>query len=172
MAYAAQKSWLLNATVEENIIFGSPFSKQRWEQVVLLLLWCWMKLELWGPLLFQVQGRDWRLLTAAWHRPFALWGPNWDRRAGMRFCSVLISALHHLWWPYSWGVTSSLVLLWFRVSTWAEVRGRESAWPELSTRTPTSSSWWARPYQTSGWRSKTSSGWWQSKYFPYYSITS
>lgn len=29
VAYAAQKSWLLNATVEENIVFGSPFSKQR-----------------------------------------------------------------------------------------------------------------------------------------------
>lgn len=95
VAYATQKSWLLNATVEENIVFGSPFSKQRWEQVV-VLLWCWMKLEHWGPLLFQVQGRDWRLLTAAWHRPFTFWGPNWDRRAGMLFCSVLISALHFL----------------------------------------------------------------------------
>lgn len=29
VAYAAQKSWLLNATVEDNIVFGSPFSKQR-----------------------------------------------------------------------------------------------------------------------------------------------
>lgn len=29
VAYATQKSWLLNATVEENITFGSPFSKQR-----------------------------------------------------------------------------------------------------------------------------------------------
>lgn len=32
VAYAAQKSWLLNATVEENITFGSPFNKQRWER--------------------------------------------------------------------------------------------------------------------------------------------
>lgn len=32
VAYAAQKSWLLNATVEENITFGSPFNKQRWEE--------------------------------------------------------------------------------------------------------------------------------------------
>lgn len=29
VAYAAQKSWLLNATLEENITFGSPFNKQR-----------------------------------------------------------------------------------------------------------------------------------------------
>lgn len=29
VAYAAQKSWLLNATVEDNITFGSPFNKQR-----------------------------------------------------------------------------------------------------------------------------------------------
>lgn len=29
VAYAAQKPWLLNATVEENITFGSPFNKQR-----------------------------------------------------------------------------------------------------------------------------------------------
>ncbi|XP_012496432.1 PREDICTED: ATP-binding cassette sub-family C member 9 [Propithecus coquereli] len=31
VAYAAQKPWLLNATVEENITFGSPFNKQRWD---------------------------------------------------------------------------------------------------------------------------------------------
>lgn len=41
VAYAAQKSWLLNATVEENIVFGSPFSKQRWGRGV--PLWCSMK---------------------------------------------------------------------------------------------------------------------------------
>lgn len=29
MAYASQKPWLLNATVEENITFESPFNKQR-----------------------------------------------------------------------------------------------------------------------------------------------
>ncbi|XP_061570965.1 ATP-binding cassette sub-family C member 9 isoform X1 [Cololabis saira] len=34
VAYAAQKSWLLNATVEENITFGSPFSKQRYKAVI------------------------------------------------------------------------------------------------------------------------------------------
>ncbi|CAL8242317.1 unnamed protein product [Merluccius merluccius] len=34
VAYAAQKSWLLNATVEENITFGSPFSKQRYKVVI------------------------------------------------------------------------------------------------------------------------------------------
>ncbi|KAK9400170.1 ATP-binding cassette sub-family C member 9 [Crotalus adamanteus] len=33
VAYAAQKPWLLNATVEENIIFGSPFNKQRYKTV-------------------------------------------------------------------------------------------------------------------------------------------
>ncbi|XP_065424855.1 ATP-binding cassette sub-family C member 9 isoform X5 [Chrysemys picta bellii] len=33
VAYAAQKPWLLNATVEENIIFGSPFNKQRYKAV-------------------------------------------------------------------------------------------------------------------------------------------
>ncbi|XP_060936365.1 ATP-binding cassette sub-family C member 9 [Limanda limanda] len=34
VAYAAQKSWLLNATLEENITFGSPFSKQRYKAVI------------------------------------------------------------------------------------------------------------------------------------------
>ncbi|XP_051974491.1 ATP-binding cassette sub-family C member 9-like isoform X1 [Xyrauchen texanus] len=34
VAYAAQKSWLLNATVEDNIIFGSPFNKQRYKAVI------------------------------------------------------------------------------------------------------------------------------------------
>ncbi|KAG7275314.1 hypothetical protein CRUP_015252 [Coryphaenoides rupestris] len=34
VAYAAQKSWLLNATVEENITFGGPFSKQRYKAVI------------------------------------------------------------------------------------------------------------------------------------------
>lgn len=29
VAYASQKPWLLNATVEENITFESPFNKQR-----------------------------------------------------------------------------------------------------------------------------------------------
>lgn len=33
MAYAAQKPWLLNATVEENITFGSPFNRQRYKAV-------------------------------------------------------------------------------------------------------------------------------------------
>uniref|UniRef100_A0A6I8N135 ATP binding cassette subfamily C member 9 n=1 Tax=Ornithorhynchus anatinus TaxID=9258 RepID=A0A6I8N135_ORNAN len=33
VAYAAQKPWLLNATVEENIIFGSIFNKQRYKAV-------------------------------------------------------------------------------------------------------------------------------------------
>lgn len=34
VAYAAQKSWLLNATVEDNITFGSPFNKQRYKTVI------------------------------------------------------------------------------------------------------------------------------------------
>ncbi|XP_019898354.1 ATP-binding cassette sub-family C member 9 isoform X5 [Esox lucius] len=34
VAYATQKSWLLNATVEENITFGSPFNKQRYKTVI------------------------------------------------------------------------------------------------------------------------------------------
>ncbi|XP_005998910.1 LOW QUALITY PROTEIN: ATP-binding cassette sub-family C member 9 [Latimeria chalumnae] len=33
VAYAAQKPWLLNTTVEENITFGSPFNKQRYKAV-------------------------------------------------------------------------------------------------------------------------------------------
>ncbi|GAB1291415.1 ATP-binding cassette sub-family C member 9 [Apodemus speciosus] len=33
VAYAAQKPWLLNATVEENITFGSPFNRQRYKAV-------------------------------------------------------------------------------------------------------------------------------------------
>ncbi|XP_035258157.1 ATP-binding cassette sub-family C member 9 isoform X2 [Anguilla anguilla] len=34
VAYATQKSWLLNATVEDNITFGSPFNKQRYKVVI------------------------------------------------------------------------------------------------------------------------------------------
>nr|XP_042714741.1 ATP-binding cassette sub-family C member 8 isoform X7 [Chrysemys picta bellii] len=34
VAYASQKPWLLNATVEENIIFESPFNKQRYKAVI------------------------------------------------------------------------------------------------------------------------------------------
>ncbi|XP_058479502.1 ATP-binding cassette sub-family C member 9 [Solea solea] len=34
VAYATQKSWLLNATVEENITFGSAFNKQRYKAVI------------------------------------------------------------------------------------------------------------------------------------------
>lgn len=47
---------------------------------------------------------------------------------------------------YNTDIFSHHVLLWFRASTWVEVRDRESVWPELSTRTPTSSSWWALRY--------------------------
>lgn len=67
-------------------------------------------------------------------------------------------------------IISSVVLLWFRGLTWAEVRGRGSVWPELFTRTPTLSSWWVRLYQSSNL--KHPQWWWQSKYFPYYSIAS
>ncbi|XP_061084939.1 ATP-binding cassette sub-family C member 9 isoform X4 [Conger conger] len=34
VAYATQKSWLLNATVEDNITFGIPFNKQRYKAVI------------------------------------------------------------------------------------------------------------------------------------------
>ncbi|XP_003214789.3 ATP-binding cassette sub-family C member 8 isoform X1 [Anolis carolinensis] len=34
VAYASQKPWLLNATVEENITFESPFNKQRYNAVI------------------------------------------------------------------------------------------------------------------------------------------
>ncbi|XP_056280983.1 ATP-binding cassette sub-family C member 9 isoform X2 [Pseudoliparis swirei] len=34
VSYATQKSWLLNATVEENITFGSSFNKQRYTAVI------------------------------------------------------------------------------------------------------------------------------------------
>ncbi|XP_032894884.1 ATP-binding cassette sub-family C member 8 isoform X2 [Amblyraja radiata] len=34
VAYAAQKPWLLNRTVEENITFGNPFNKQRYRAVI------------------------------------------------------------------------------------------------------------------------------------------
>uniref|UniRef100_A0A4W3JE73 ATP-binding cassette, sub-family C (CFTR/MRP), member 8 n=1 Tax=Callorhinchus milii TaxID=7868 RepID=A0A4W3JE73_CALMI len=34
VAYAAQKPWLMNTTVEENIIFGNPFNKQRYKTVI------------------------------------------------------------------------------------------------------------------------------------------
>uniref|UniRef100_A0A8C8ZG91 ATP binding cassette subfamily C member 8 n=1 Tax=Prolemur simus TaxID=1328070 RepID=A0A8C8ZG91_PROSS len=34
VAYASQKPWLLNATVEENITFDSPFNKQRYKTVI------------------------------------------------------------------------------------------------------------------------------------------
>ncbi|XP_069479879.1 ATP-binding cassette sub-family C member 8 [Ambystoma mexicanum] len=34
VAYASQKPWLLNATVEENITFESPFNKQKYKTVI------------------------------------------------------------------------------------------------------------------------------------------
>ncbi|XP_018430900.1 PREDICTED: ATP-binding cassette sub-family C member 8-like, partial [Nanorana parkeri] len=34
VAYASQKPWLLNATVEENITFQSPFNKQKYKSVI------------------------------------------------------------------------------------------------------------------------------------------
>ncbi|XP_068116443.1 ATP-binding cassette sub-family C member 8 isoform X2 [Hyperolius riggenbachi] len=34
VAYASQKPWLLNATVEENITFESPFNKQKYKSII------------------------------------------------------------------------------------------------------------------------------------------
>ncbi|XP_078405252.1 ATP-binding cassette sub-family C member 8 isoform X3 [Cetorhinus maximus] len=34
VAYAAQKPWILNTTVEENITFGNPFNKQRYKAII------------------------------------------------------------------------------------------------------------------------------------------
>lgn len=34
VAYAAQESWVMNATIKENIIFGSPFDQERYEKVI------------------------------------------------------------------------------------------------------------------------------------------
>ncbi|XP_038663730.1 ATP-binding cassette sub-family C member 8 isoform X5 [Scyliorhinus canicula] len=34
VAYASQKPWILNNTVEENITFGNPFNKQRYKAVI------------------------------------------------------------------------------------------------------------------------------------------
>ncbi|KAF5327412.1 hypothetical protein D9619_003959 [Psilocybe cf. subviscida] len=34
VAYAAQESWVQNATVRENILFGSPFNEERYERVI------------------------------------------------------------------------------------------------------------------------------------------
>ncbi|KAG6872989.1 hypothetical protein C0995_004365 [Termitomyces sp. Mi166 len=33
-AYAAQESWVLNATIKDNILFGAPFDEQRYNKVV------------------------------------------------------------------------------------------------------------------------------------------
>jgi len=34
ISYVAQQAWILNATVEENILFGLPMSRVRYEQVI------------------------------------------------------------------------------------------------------------------------------------------
>lgn len=34
IAYSAQESWVQNATIRENIIFGSPFDEERYQQVI------------------------------------------------------------------------------------------------------------------------------------------
>ena len=34
MAYGAQKAWLLNASLRENILFGKPFQSQWYSRVV------------------------------------------------------------------------------------------------------------------------------------------
>lgn len=32
VAYAAQESWVQNATIRENIVFGSPFNEERYKK--------------------------------------------------------------------------------------------------------------------------------------------
>lgn len=32
VAYAAQESWVQNATIRENIVFGSPFDEERYKK--------------------------------------------------------------------------------------------------------------------------------------------
>jgi len=32
IAYSAQESWVQNATIRENIIFGSPYDEERYQQ--------------------------------------------------------------------------------------------------------------------------------------------
>ncbi|KAF8068839.1 P-loop containing nucleoside triphosphate hydrolase protein [Lyophyllum atratum] len=34
VAYAAQESWVMNATIKENILFGSPFDEERYNKVI------------------------------------------------------------------------------------------------------------------------------------------
>ena len=34
IAYAAQQPWILNATVQENIVFGQPFDEGRYKRVI------------------------------------------------------------------------------------------------------------------------------------------
>lgn len=34
VAYAAQKAWLLNNTVKQNILFGQPYIRERYESIL------------------------------------------------------------------------------------------------------------------------------------------
>ena len=34
VAYAAQESWVQNATIRDNILFGSPYDETRYEKVI------------------------------------------------------------------------------------------------------------------------------------------
>ena len=34
MSYAAQQAWIQNATVRDNILFGKPYNKEFYDQVV------------------------------------------------------------------------------------------------------------------------------------------
>ena len=34
MAYVAQQAWVMNATLRENILFGSSFDEQRYREIV------------------------------------------------------------------------------------------------------------------------------------------
>jgi len=34
MAYCAQDAWIMNATIQENILFGQPYHKQRYDDVI------------------------------------------------------------------------------------------------------------------------------------------
>ena len=33
-AYCAQEAWIMNATIQENILFGQPYHKQRYDDVI------------------------------------------------------------------------------------------------------------------------------------------
>lgn len=120
------------------------------------------------PLFFQVQGCDWCLLAAAWHRSSALWRPDRDWRAGTLFCSLLMCQTVPLILLYHF----LCVVVIQGINLSGGQRQRICVARALYQNTNIVFLVSVNTSDIEADRIKHPLWWWQSKYFPYYSITS